>query len=138
MSHQPLQEQSLYGAGVISFPRATIGSLSDDVLLEIFDFYNVLTAIRNYHKASNTSQSWHVLVHVCRRWRYVVFGSPRRLELQLVCKSTTPVWKTLDVWPRLPIVISDQRVTPHLSEVNIMVALVQHDRVSGIRLENRI
>jgi hypothetical protein len=40
------------------------------VLLEIFDFYVF-------------EESWETLIHVCRRrrWRYVVFGSPRRLDL---------------------------------------------------------
>jgi hypothetical protein len=52
--------------------RLTIDILPDDALLEIFDFYLGETEWTN---------RWHILVHVCRRWRLVVFGSPRRLNL---------------------------------------------------------
>jgi hypothetical protein len=38
-------------------------------------------------------------VHVCRRWRSIVFGSPRRLNLQLVGTPKTPVRDILDIWP---------------------------------------
>jgi hypothetical protein len=31
-----------------------------------------------------TIQAWHTLVHVCRKWRTVVLGSPRRLDLRLL------------------------------------------------------
>ena len=48
---------------------------------------------------------WLTLAHVCRRWRSVVFGSPRRLNLQLVCTTRTPVRNTLDVWSALPLAI---------------------------------
>ena len=51
----------------------------DDVLLEVFDFY---VAGDMYSK---DREAWQTLVHVCRRWRSIVFGSPRRLDLQLVC-----------------------------------------------------
>ena len=50
-------------------------------------------------------EAWQTLVHVCRRWRGLVFGSPRRLGLRLVCTSRTPAKKTLDVWPALPLLI---------------------------------
>ena len=43
-------------------------------------------------------------MHVCRRWRSVVFGSPRRLDLQLLCTATTRA-STLDIWPVLPLAI---------------------------------
>jgi hypothetical protein len=46
------------------------------------------------------------LVHVCRRWRCLVFGSPRRLSLQLCyCTHSRCARKTLDVWPALPLLI---------------------------------
>ncbi|KAH9968522.1 hypothetical protein BGW80DRAFT_1337992, partial [Lactifluus volemus] len=34
---------------------------------------------------------WHRLVHVCRRWRHIIFDSPRSLDLQLFCTYGTPV-----------------------------------------------
>ena len=48
---------------------------------------------------------WQTLVHVCRRWRSAVFGSPLRLNLRLVCAPTTPARDTLDIWPALPLYI---------------------------------
>jgi hypothetical protein len=75
-------------------------------------------------------------VHVCGRWRYVVFQSPLRLHLQLVCNADTPVKKTLDVWPRaLPIIINDFRWGRSLSGANIIAALEHHDRVSEINFK---
>ncbi|KAH9970912.1 hypothetical protein BGW80DRAFT_1253730 [Lactifluus volemus] len=78
---------------------------------------------------------WHPLVHVCRRWRYIVLESPLRLDLQLVCNANTPVKKTLDVWPQgLTIVIEESRFRLPLSGANIIAALEHHDRVSEINL----
>jgi hypothetical protein len=104
----------------------TIESLTDNVLLDIFDFCQM---------DSDTSQSWHALVHVCRSWRYIVFASPRRLALQLQCKATTPVRKMLDIWPHLPIAILDCKPT-RLGGDNIIAALERHDRVCQINLSN--
>ena len=69
--------------------------LPDVALLRIFDFY--------VDKAQ--AEAWHTLVHVCRTWRNVAFGSPRRLNLRLLCKARTPVRKILDIWPRFPIIV---------------------------------
>ena len=81
--------------------------LPDDVLLEIFDFYMIeVTGHERYGYMKRKMAMWLTLVHVCRRWRSVVFGSPRRLDLQLVCTTRTPT-DTLDVWPALPLVIED-------------------------------
>jgi hypothetical protein len=113
--------------GVISLQRVTIGSIPDDVLLNVFDFYQM---------AAKSSPSWHVLVHVCQTWRYTVFSSPRRLDLRLVCKPTTPVRKTLDVWPPLPIVINDYSPRTYLGGDNITAALDHHDRVYEVTLLN--
>jgi hypothetical protein len=44
---------------------------------------------------------------VCRRWRSVVFQSPRRLNLRLLCTPKTPARDTLDIWPPLPLIIRD-------------------------------
>jgi F-box-like len=103
----------------------TIESLPDDVLLDVFDFYQT---------AMNTRHSWHVLIHVCRRWRYVVFASPRRLNLRLFCNSLTPVRKMLDIWPRLPISTIDLTLKPDVVGVNIIAALERHDCVCEINL----
>ncbi|KAH9970488.1 hypothetical protein BGW80DRAFT_1521563 [Lactifluus volemus] len=111
--------------GPSSFARITIGSLPDNVLLEVFNLYE-----------TNTYQWWITLVHVCRRWRFIVFESPIRLNLQLECNANTPVKKTLDIWPlTFPIVIDESRSRLPLSGANIISALEHHDRVSEIYLE---
>jgi len=98
--------------------RMTIDMLPDVALLRIFDFYM-------------DGVNWHTLVHVCRNWRYVVFQSPRRLGLQLLCESTTPVRETLDVWPPLPIVLS---YIWDNDDTNILAALEHVDRISEVTL----
>ena len=104
--------------------------LPDDVLLEIFDFY-VDEVKDGYYKTK--IEVWQTLVHVCRRWRRVVFGSPRRLNLQLVCTSQTPARDTLDVWPSLPLLILElKRRTEDVD--NIMAVLERSDRVVQIHL----
>ncbi|KAI0295429.1 hypothetical protein B0F90DRAFT_1750905, partial [Multifurca ochricompacta] len=65
-------------------------TLSDDSLLEIFDFCRQILIM-----PWQPYWDWHTMVHVCRRWRQLIFASPRRLELQLVCKSRTPVKRIL-------------------------------------------
>jgi hypothetical protein len=86
--------------------------LPDDVLLIIFDFCVVgyqdlgfLEAVFGNQDTKWKIRSWQSLVHVCRRWRGLVFGSPRRLNLQLFCTTRTPARETLDVWPALPLLI---------------------------------
>ena len=74
--------------------RVTIDMLPEIALLEIFD-------LNGYE-----IDAWHTLVHVCRKWRIIVFGSPRRLDLRLLCTASTPVRELLDIWPQLPIVVS--------------------------------
>ena len=89
--------------------------LADDVLLEVFHFYvnqprdgiEGEDEDEDIRKRKKRIEAWQTLVHVCRRWRSVVFGSPRRLNLRLVCAPKTRAWCTVDVWPALPLVIQD-------------------------------
>jgi len=109
------------------YPRVTIGALPDDVLLEIFDFYLVESYL----------DAWHTLVHVCRRWRYVVFASPHRLQLQLLCTNKRPVQNTPDVWQELPIVIRGSLGMSRPQDVNnIIAALTRHNRVCKIDIDD--
>ncbi|KAI9508236.1 hypothetical protein F5148DRAFT_932742 [Russula earlei] len=77
--------------------RVTINTLPDDVLVEIFHFYVIHLRIG--------PNGWHTLVHVCQRWRHVVFASPRRLNLRLEYTGQRPMSEMLDVWPVLPVAI---------------------------------
>src|SRR6266849_3961694 len=77
-------------------------------------------------------QSWHSLVHVCRRWRDVVFASTRRLDLQLCCTTRTPA-VTLDVWPAFPLLIQGDVSE---SSVNNVIAILEHSyRIHQIILD---
>ena len=79
--------------------------------------------------------AWHPLVHVCRRWRTIVFESPQRLNLRLLCTSETPARDKLDVWPALPLIILGQAHFLTGSVDNIVAALERTDRVCQIHLE---
>ena len=111
----------------------TISEVPDDVLLEIFSFYRDEKCDKEY--------AWHALVHVCRRWRCLVFASPRRLHLRLLCTNASlfnlkPFKKVLDVWPELPIAIRVSDFGPWNPPLKylVMAALEQHDRVCKIDL----
>ncbi len=78
-------------------------------------------------------EAWHTLVHVCRKWRDVVFRSPHRLNLRLSCQGRTPVREMLDIWPLLPIVVLGTDREKYGSE-NIIAALEHNDRICGINL----
>ena len=51
---------------------------------------------------SSLTWAWHRLAHVCQRWRYIIFASPRSLGLRLVISSGR-CGTTLDLWTPLPI-----------------------------------
>jgi hypothetical protein len=67
---------------------------------------------------------------VCRQWRSLLFGSPRRLKLQLVCTPRTP---TLDVWPALPLVIQGH-ISSSSGVDNTVAALRRSSHVCKIDL----
>jgi hypothetical protein len=101
-------------------PRVTIAMLPDVALLEIFDFY--------VHGIWDGHMAWYKLVHVCQKWRNVVFGSPVRLDLRLYCTDSTPVVKMLDVWPPLPIVINVSfRSRNPLPDTDNIISALKHN-----------
>jgi len=108
----------------------TINTLPDEVLLGIFDF------CVNLHEVleDEGEKEWETLVHVCRRWRYIVFASPHRLKLRLVCTAGTRVEEMLDIWPALPI---DLRVYDlhDLNEDNVIATLEHNDRICEIYVQ---
>ncbi|KAF8502730.1 hypothetical protein F5888DRAFT_1904330 [Russula emetica] len=112
----------------------TFYMLPDDILLEIFGFC-VIDDFRLRDR--QRIEVWQMLAHVCRRWRSVVFQSPRHLNLRLLCTPKTPARDTLDVWPRLPLIIRDfdKIFYSEPSNVdNIIAALEHNDRVCQINL----
>jgi F-box-like len=101
-----------------------IDILPDDVLLEIFHIYADSTM---------ATEAWQSLVHVCRRWRSLVFGSPRRLNLRLRCTPKTPARDTLDVWPALPLIVEGDMASTSSTD-NVIAALEQSNRVCHVSL----
>jgi hypothetical protein len=81
--------------------QVTIDNLPDNVLLEIFDFYTERSPFPHAH----ISPSWKRLTQVCRRWRFIVLESPRRLDLRVISSDRTPTRASLDIWPPFPIII---------------------------------
>ena len=114
------------------YSREYIDALSDYVLLEIFETYlgKDDTVGINY---DHNYDGWQTLVQVCRRWRCIVFASPRRLDLKLYFTRQRPVnSKMLDIWPALPIVIAAEDMTSKEDATNIIAALRQYNRVCKI------
>ena len=112
--------------------------LPDDILLEIFHFYVDGNFVGDSEwSEKRITEEWITLAHVCRRWRNVVFQSPRRLNLRLFCTPETPARDTLDIWPPLPLIISDPSGCGNAFEVDDISAVLEHtgnDRVCEIIL----
>jgi hypothetical protein len=97
--------------------------------------YSISIWIRSTKARYQDFDAWHTLVHVCRTWRNVVFASPRRLDLRLVCRKDRSVRDMLDIWPALPINIEGGwRELEGMGVDNIVAALGHRDRVRSINL----
>ena len=109
------------------YSSATIGILPGTVLLEIFSFY--------VDQPGAGKDAWHTIVHVCRQWRFVVFDSPRRLNLRILYTPKRPL-KMLGIWPALPIAIEflAKGKRPR-GMANIVAALKLRSRVGGIHVQ---
>ncbi|KAI9450236.1 hypothetical protein BJY52DRAFT_199217 [Lactarius psammicola] len=108
--------------------QGTIEMLSEDILLNIF-----------LHILDASPKIWPTLVHVSQRWRQIIFTSPLGLDLRLYCTYGTPVLKTLDCWPALPIVVQyggllNLDPPAPKDDDNIIAALKQSSRVGSISL----
>ena len=103
----------LYLATTIDWCNVAFGMLPDIALLETFDFY------------MHDAQKWYTLVHVCRKWRSVVFGSPRRLGLQLQYNASRPAREMLDIWPPFPITI--RVFLANMEDVDNTIAVLEHN-----------
>ena len=113
----------------------SINILPDDVLLLIFhcDGLEDSTDL-------GRSLSWHRLIHVCKRWRTIVFGSPNFLDLRLVCGPCTTHVENIGIWPPFPIVMKDHIYlsNPKDYDFNVLVhiAIAHRSRVCEINLAN--
>ena len=109
----------------------TIYMLPDNVLLDISDHY------RFFHDPSlAVVWQWHLLAQVCRRWRQIIYGSPRRLDVRILCVNKTPVSENLGIWPHFPIAIDYSFVWPptRLEYKDLIAALEHPNRICYVRL----
>ena len=113
--------------------RVTICVLPDDLLLGIFDLHREEITCRYPVKSA---WEWTTLAHVCRRWRAIILVSPRRLHLRVICRLTTPVRKSLDIWPPLPLAIIcfPYHTLDEKGEDSLAAALEYRDRISDIHI----
>ena len=116
----------------IRIVNCAIDALNDDMLLGIFGSYRL-----DDDEKWNLQLRWCKLIHVCRRWRQLILGSPSHLNLHLLCTDGTPVADMLDHSPPLPIIINYQNtcatMTPE-DEEGILLALQHHNRVRRVVL----
>ena len=113
----------------------TISILPENVLLEIFVFYRS----DNWHGYPfRVGWEWHLLVHVCRSWRQIIFASPRYLDLRILCTPRTTVRKVLGIWPDFPIAMDSryrsESISPD-SQDNVIAVLEQPDRLRFLGLD---
>ena len=116
-------------------PRTFAMKINDDLLVEIFDF------CRRDNISPNTYPQnwWYTLAHVCQKWRRVLFATPTRLGITLVCNSRTPVADLLASFPpSLPLVVywgnPGTFDTEESVEKGALVALGHPERVRRITL----
>ena len=108
--------------------RVTINMIPDDVLLHIFYLEGLEDIDRLWY------MSWWIrLVHVCWRWRSLIFASPNFLDLRLVCGPWTRQELT-GIWPPLPIILTNMVDRPKPEDYNFDVAIAHPNRVCEIHL----
>ena len=103
--------------------------LPDDVLICIFNLYREGSIP---DRRCRDPWPWQALVHVCQRWRHIIFTWPLHLDVQLDCDTAkTYVAKLLDVWPPLPISLKSN----FFSDGDSVITKLQHrDRIVKIEL----
>jgi hypothetical protein len=110
-----------------------IDNLDDDSLLQIFSFYRLEDEDDWYFRLG-----WLKLVHVCPRWRKLIYNSWAHLDMCLLLTNDSPSMDTLSHLPPLPLVIrySDRTRTITRKDEGIMyLGLQQHDRVRRVDLQ---
>ncbi|KAH9990650.1 hypothetical protein BJV74DRAFT_421498 [Russula compacta] len=131
-----------YGGDPEGPSKLTIDDIPDEVLLEIFDSYRQFF-IKARPNVWNRRLKWFKLIHVCKRWRRIVFASSTRLNLHLVVTTNNPGhMKTIfsPHIPSLPIAVDYRlrKLFAHYPRSNakdlrrVLAALKRRDRVRRI------
>lgn len=107
----------------------SIGHLPDEILLEIFDLCRLADLSHWNHE-----RRWCTLLHICRRWRYIMFESASRLKLRLQCDSHTATETMLIHSPPLPLILEPTYFDymDLKSKKKVLDGLGQSDRVFSI------
>lgn len=111
----------------------TIDILPDNIFLEIFDF----CLYQPTRDPIQRTKSWQILVHVCQRWRTIIFLSARHLDLYLSCSYGIRLGKNLTHWPAtLPLAVDYTRYSSHTpkDDVVVLAALRHSGRVHHINI----
>ena len=131
-----------------SGPQSTpIHILSNDALLNVFSLCRPVLLYDDEAEDNRNLEGgdwdgerwWYKLVRVCRRWRYLILGSPSYLRLCLVCTTGTPVAHMLANSPPLPLIIDhilkgqDHDIAAE-DEEGMLLALQHRHRVQRIPL----
>ena len=106
--------------------------LDNDSLLQIFSYYRL-----KHEDNWNIRFMWRNLIHVSRRWRYLIFDWRSHLDICLLLTHDSPSLYTLSHLPPLPLVIdySDRtRTITRKDDDNIHLGLQQHGHVHQVSL----
>jgi hypothetical protein len=129
----------------------SIDTLDDDSLLNIFYLYRPVPSVSDEDEDEDRTKEgstlrggdwtrerwWYGLVHVCRRWRYLILASSSFLGVCLVCTRGVPVATMLAHAPPVPLIIDhldEYYDTTTEEEEDLLLALRHRDRVRRIRL----
>jgi hypothetical protein len=107
-------------------------SLDEEVILCIFDYYRL-----NEEQRWNFQHRWRGLSHICRRWRYLAYGSVFRLDMHILCTNGSPLVGTLPHLSHVPLIIDykDTNATVGAQdETGMFHALQQRHRVRSVVL----
>jgi len=74
---------------------------------------------------------WRALVHVCQRWRYIIFAWPNNLKVQIDCRSRMDIEMALDVWPALPLSICSS-LDGDPNRDDIIASLEHRERITEV------
>jgi hypothetical protein len=118
--------------GRYSIQFSAIHWLNDDILLGIFNYYQVDA------EDWNDRLWWCRLSHVCQRWRHLIHECAFHLGMHIECTDDSPIVDTLDHLPPLPLHLNyGQRyatIITEQDELGICHALRLHNRVRHISI----
>ena len=112
--------------------KATVQTLPDDILLEIFKCHRLASL-----RSKPGSSTWYKLAQVCRRWRFIVFAYPRTLDPCIVVSTNTNrIEETAGFWPvDLPIAMWYRSQLSAKDEENILNILKNPARICEIDID---